>query len=97
MSSIDLGSPTMSSAEYAITLGDLRHLVHITGRDLKECVDLFGEDHMYTKEAIRLHAILSALAAEDEDTPGYRREVFLALGPAPEPLHGDARHDGPHG
>lgn len=86
-----------STPEHAITLRDLRSLTYLTASDIARCANLFGEDHMYTKEAIRLHAILSALAAEDEDTPGYRREVFLALGPAPEPLHGDARHDGPHG
>ena len=84
-------TPTaMPATDHAITLGDLRHLVHLTGRDLRECVDQFGEDHQYTRNAIRLHAFLSALAAQDKITEGYRREVFLALGPAPEPLHGGA-------
>ena len=78
------------ATDHAITLGDLRHLVHLTGRDLRECVDQFGEDHQYTRTAIRLHAFLSALAAQDKITEGYRREVFLALGGAPEPLHGGA-------
>ena len=84
-------TPTaMPATDHAITLGDLRHLVHLTGRDLRECVDQIGEDHQYTRNAIRLHAFLSALAAQDKITEGYRREVFLALGPAPEPLHGGA-------
>ena len=84
-------TPTaMPATDHAITLGDLRHLVHLTGRDLKECVELFGEDHQYTRTAIRLHAVLSAIAADDKVTEGYRRECFLALGPAPEPLPGGA-------
>ena len=87
MSSID-GPP--STPEHAITLGDLRHLVYLTGRDLKETVEQFGEDHWYTRTAIRLHAFLSALAAQDTLTEGQRREVFVALGPAPEPLPGGA-------
>ena len=41
-------------SECAITLGDLRHLVHLTGRDLTQCVDQFGEDHWYTRTAPRL-------------------------------------------
>ena len=82
MSSID-GPP--STPEHTITLGDLRHLVLLTGRDLRECVGMFGEDHQHTRTAIRLHAFLSALAAQDTLTEGSRRECFLALGPAPEP------------
>ena len=59
-----------STPEHAITLRDLRSLTYLTASDIARCANLFGEDHMYTKEAIRLHAILSALAAEDEHRAG---------------------------
>ena len=42
-----------STPEHAITLRDLRSLTYLTASDIARCANLFGEDHMYTKEPVK--------------------------------------------